>query len=205
MDGRSIFFTKVTDISQSAKHFRQNPRRGSCAVCRADEAKPMMGRVDVGKVRRQSKAAFVKATTDFAASFVARFSWKEAGFRFGVRFWEPLFRGHPGRIGSFLSLVPALFQDLFSGLDVLFARQGPFFSFALSDASDPIRCIFNRYNPDNLHEAVQQRLRGKRIVHFGREQSVVGCQRDECIDDQHQGLRFPLPVCISEVFPGDQN
>lgn len=122
-----------------------------------------------------------------------------------VRFMKLLFRGHPGRIGSFLSLVPALFQDLFSGLEVLFARQGPFFGFALSDVSDPIRCNFNRDNPDNLHEAVQQRLRGKRIVHFGREQSVVGCQRDECVDDQHQGLRFPLPARISEVFPGDQN
>ena len=83
MDGRSNFFTKVTDISQSAKHFRQNPRRGSCAVCRADEAKPMMGRVDVGKVRRQSRAAFVKATTDFAASFVARFPREQVMCPFG--------------------------------------------------------------------------------------------------------------------------
>ena len=32
--------------------------------------------------------------------------------------------GHPGRIGSFLSLVPVLFQDLFSGLEMSFARQG---------------------------------------------------------------------------------
>jgi hypothetical protein len=44
MDGRSNFFTKVTDISQSAKHFPQNQRRGDRAVCRADEAKPKMER-----------------------------------------------------------------------------------------------------------------------------------------------------------------
>lgn len=167
------------------------------------------GTVDVGKVRRQSRTAFVKATAGFVTVFVVRFPWEQAGYRFEVRSWIGL--SSPDTVlrleetGFFLSLVPVLFQDLFSGLEVLFARQGPFFGFALSDASDPIRCYFNRDNPRNLHEAVQQRLRGKRIVHFGREQSVVGCQRDECIDDQHQGLRFPLPARISEVFPGDQN
>lgn len=45
--------------------------------------KPMMERVDVGMVWRQSRAAFVKATTDFAASFVARFPREQVMCTFG--------------------------------------------------------------------------------------------------------------------------
>lgn len=102
-------------------------------------------------------------------------------------FWRSISRSepgiHPGRTRSFLSLVLVLFQNLLSGFKVLFARQGSLLGFALSDASDPIRCNFNRDNPHNLHGAVQQNLHGKRKLRFGRKQPVVRCQRDECIDD----------------------
>ncbi len=105
----------------------------------------------------------------------------------------------------FLCLVLAPLQNLLSGFEVLFARQGSLFGFALSDASDPIRCNFNRADPHNLHGTVQQHLHGKRKLRFGRKQPVVRCQRDECIDDQHQGFRFSLPACISDAFPCGQN
>ena len=84
---------------------------------------------------------------------------------------------------SFLSLVLVLFQNLLSGFKVLFARQGSLLGFALSDASDLIRCNFNRDNLHNLHGTVQQNLHWKRKLHFGRKQPVVRCQRNECIDD----------------------
>lgn len=43
---------------------------------------------------------------------------------------------HSGSTRSFLYLVLALLQNLFSGFEVLFAQQGSLFDFALSDASE---------------------------------------------------------------------